>query len=111
MTLTEQLTRLVDEYIDNFDRFDSYPQIRINPANLTATLVNGSDMLTAIADNDEALEDATAAQGDETEAASEYQVKQNPDFYAVKKLLKTTPAGATKPDEAAIRTIAAYYSE
>lgn len=111
MTLTEQITRLVNEYIDNFDRFDSNPQIRVNPARLTATLVNGRDMTLEIEDNDEAIEDAAAAQGDETEAAADFQATQNPDFYAVKKLLKTTPSGATIPAPEEIRAIAANYEK
>lgn len=110
MTLEESIIRLVNEYIDNFDRFDSNPQIRINPATLTATLVNGSDMLTALADNDEALEEAAAADGLETEDAADYQAAQNPDFYAVKKLLTSSPAGNTSPDTLAIRRIAENYA-
>ncbi|MDE6007170.1 MAG: hypothetical protein K2G67_06420 [Muribaculaceae bacterium] len=110
MTLEESITRLVNEYIDNFDRFDSNPQIRINPATLTATLVNGSDMLTAIADNDEAIEDAAAADGLSTEDAADFQASQNPDFYAVKKLLISSPAGNTSADIARIRRIAANYA-
>lgn len=110
MTLEESITRLVNEYIDNFDRFDSNPQIRINPSTLSATLVNGSDMLTALADNDEALEEAAAADGLETEEAADYQTAQNPDFYAVKKLLLSSRAGNTSPNSEAIRKIVSHYS-
>lgn len=78
----------VQEYIDNFDRFDSNPQIRINPESLTVALVNGSDMIAEIEDSDEAVEDAAHAQGMADQEASDYQVKQNPDFYPVKKLLQ-----------------------
>lgn len=111
MTLEESITRLVNEYIDNFDRFDSNPQIRVNPATRTATLVNGSDMLTALADNDEALEDAAAADGLETEDAADFQTAQNPDFYAVKSLLLSSPAGNTSANATAIRRIAQNYSD
>ena len=109
MTLTDTITRLVNEYIDNFDRFDSNPQIRVNPAKLSATLVNGSDMTAEIEDNDEAIEDAAAADGLATEDAADYQVSQNPDFYSVKQFLQVTPSGATIPNPVAIKNIAKKY--
>ena len=88
-----RLTESVQEYIDNFDRFDSNPQLRVNPVSLRVDLVNGSDLFAEIEDSDEAIEDAAASQGMESDEATDFQVKQNPDFYPVKKLLK--PEGAT----------------
>lgn len=107
--LAEKITRLVNEYIENFDRFDSNPQIRVNPATLSASLVNGRDMQLEIEDNDEAIEDAAAADGLETEDAADFQASQNPDFYAVKPLLSSKTANKTTPDAPAIRHIAANY--
>lgn len=109
MTLTDSITRLVNEYIENFDRFDSNPQIRINPVRKTATLVNGSDMEAEIEDNDEAIENAAAADGLATEDAADYQSSRNPDFYAIKSLLQVSPSGATIPAPAAIRAVADKY--
>lgn len=109
MTLEEKIIRLVNEYIENFDRFDHNPQIRINPATCAATLVNGRDMQLEIEDSDEAIEDAAAANGLETETAADFQASQNPDFYAVKELLLNTESGTTIPDKAAIHRCASKY--
>lgn len=99
----------VQEYIDNFDRFDSNPQLRVNPELLFTDIINGSDMLNGIGYSEEAIEDAAYAQGDETESASDYQAKQDPDFYEVKKLLKPTGAHTSEPDDDAIGRIADTY--
>lgn len=111
MTLEESIARLVNEYIENFDRFDHNPQIRVNPLKKTAMLVNGRDMQLEIEDNDEAIEDAAAADGMETEDAADYQASQNPDFYAVKSLLINTPAGTTIANAKAISDVAANYED
>lgn len=106
--LADKIYDLVKEYIENFDRFDSNPQIRVNPDSLQVELVNGSDFRAEIEDSDEAVENAAIAQGMETQESSEYQVKQNPDFYSVKKLLKA--AGDTDvPDKDAIAEIVTTY--
>ena len=105
----DALKESVQIYIDNFDRFDGNPQIMINPDTFDIKLVNGSEMLDAIADSDEAVEDAAFAEGAETKEASDYQVTRNPDFYAVTKLLKPFSAHTSEPDDVAIRKIAANY--
>ena len=58
------------------------PQLRVNPVTFDFTIVNGSDMLAEIEDSNEAVEDAAGAEGDADadEAATDMQVKQNPDF-------------------------------
>lgn len=99
----------VQNYIDNFDRFDGNPQLMINPDTLDIKLVNGSAMLDAIADSEEAVEDAAFAEGAETKEASDYQVTRNPDFYAVTKLLKPVSAHNSEPSEAALKKIADVY--
>lgn len=99
----------VQEYIDNFYRFDSDPQLQVNPLTRSVELVSDVEMLSAIANSDEAIENAAHAEGDETEAADDYQASQNPDFYPVKKLLATTSDGVTLPDGKAIADIADTY--
>lgn len=100
---------LVQEYIDNFDRFDSNPQIRVNPELLYVEVIDGSAMLEGIGDSDEAIEDAAYAEGDETMSATDYQAKENPDFYPVKELLKSTGAHSSEPDMKKIMAIADNY--
>lgn len=102
------LTDRVQEYIDNFDRLDSNPQLRVNPVSYMVELVNGSEMFSEIEDSDEAVEDAAASQGMESDDATDYQVEQNPDFYPVKKLLK--PEGNSDvPSEEDIDKIVGEY--
>lgn len=102
------LVDAVQMYIDNFDRFDSNPQLRVNPVSLRVDLVNGSDLIAEIEDSDEAVEDAAASQGMANDDATDYQVKQNPDFYPVKKLLQ--PDGNTDvPSEKEIDRIVREY--
>lgn len=112
MTIDEFKKILSDNvqlYIDNFDRFDSNPQIRVNPELMRVDIVNGSEFLSGIADSEEAVEDAAAAESAESEDAADYQVRQNPDFYPVKKLLDTLPDGKTVPSAKAIDEIAKVY--
>ena len=99
----------VNFYIGNFYRFDSNPQLRINPSTHLVTLVNGSDMETAIGDNDEAVESAAASHGMANQEASDFQVTQNPDFYAVKPLLFVTREGTTIPNAMAVNQIIDTY--
>lgn len=108
-TFVKAINDLVQEYIDNFDRFDENPQIRVNPELLYVEAINGSAMLEGIGDSDEAIEDAAYAQGDETESASDYQAKQNPDFYPLKQLLKATGPNISEPDKDKIEKIADNY--
>ncbi|MCH5232417.1 MAG: hypothetical protein J1E78_02180 [Muribaculaceae bacterium] len=108
-TFVKAINDLVQEYIDNFDRFDENPQIRVNPELLYVEAINGSAMLEGIGDSDEAIEDAAYAQGDETESASDYQAKQNPDFYPLKQLLKAAGPNSSEPDKDKIEKIADNY--
>lgn len=103
------LENAVQEYIDNFDRYDHNPQLRVNPETLAVDVVDGSDLADEVEDSDEVVENAAAAQGMASQEDAEYQVTLNPDFYAVKPLLKATADGGTRPDKAALRAIAAVY--
>ncbi len=102
---------MVKIYLDNSYNFDENPQLRVNPVTFDFTIVNGSDMLAEIEDSNEAVEDAVGAEGDADadEAATDMQVKQNPDFYSVRRLITTAPNGSYVPDEAQIDAIAALY--
>ena len=108
-TFIKAVTDLVQEYIDNFDRFDSNPQIRVNPDLLYVEAVDGRAMLEGIGDSDEAIEDAAYAHGDESMSATDYQAKQNPDFYPIKELLQPVAHNVSIPDAAAIARIADNY--
>lgn len=111
-TFIKAIKDLVQEYIDNFDRFDSNPQIRVNPELLYVEAVDGSAMLEGIGDSDEAVEDAAYAEGDETMSASDFQVKENPDFYPIKELLKPNGAHTSIPDmDKIVRIADNYFSE
>lgn len=107
--LIDKITSLLDVYVDNIDSFDHNPQLRINPANYDLTIVNGSDMLEEIEDSNEAIEDAASADGAENEDSTDYQVKQNPEFYPVKKLIKEDAEGKFIPDKITISGFASNY--
>lgn len=103
------VTDLVQEYIDNWDRFDSNPQIRVNPELLYVEAIDGSAMLEGIGDSDEAIEDAAYAHGDETMSATDYQNKENPDFYPIKELILPAGNNISVPDKDKIEKIADNY--
>lgn len=108
-TFVKAVTDLVQEYIDNWDRFDSNPQIRVNPELLYVEAVDGRAMLEDTGDSEEAFEDAAAAQGDETMSATDYQEKEDPDFYPIKDLIKPAGHNLSVPDSEKIEKIADEY--
>lgn len=99
----------VQEYIDNFDRFDSNPQLRVNPVLKFTDIIKGNDMLNGIGYSEEAIENAAYAEGDETMSASDYQAKEDPDFFPVKELLKPDGPHSSVPDMEKIEKIADNY--
>ena len=103
------VTDLVQEYIDNWDRFDSNPQIRVNPELLYVEAVDGNAMLEGLGDSDESIEDAAYAHGDESMSATDFQSKQNPDFYPIKELILPAGHNLSVPDAKAIEKIAENY--
>lgn len=109
ITFVKAIVDLVQEYIDNFDRFDSNPQIRVNPELLYVEAINGSAMLEGIGDSEEAFEDAAYAHGDKTMSATDFQEKQDPDFYPIKELLQPIDHNKSIPDLEKIEKIADYY--
>ena len=108
-TFVKAVADLVQEYIDNWDRFDSNPQIRVNPELLYVEAVNGSAMLEGLGDSDEAIEDAAYAHGDESMSATDFQAKQNPDFYPIKELIQPAGHNVSVPDAEKIEKIADKY--
>ena len=108
-TFEKAITELVQEYIDNWDRFDSNPQIMVNPELLFVEAVGGSAMLEDLGDSDEAIEDAAYAHGDETMSATDFQAKQDPDFYPIKELIKPAGHNLSVPDTDKISQIAEKY--
>lgn len=108
-TFVKAVTDLIQEYIDNWDRFDANPQIRVNPELLYVEAINGDAMLEGLGDSEEAFEDAAYAHGDETMSATDYQEKQDPDFYPIKDLLKPVGHNLSVPDAEKIEAIADNY--
>lgn len=108
-TFVKAVTDLVQEYIDNWDRFDENPQIRVNPELLYVEAIDGRAMLEGVGDSEEAFEDAAYAHGDETMSATDYQEKQDPDFYPIKELLKPAGHNVSVPDVDKIEKIADEY--
>ncbi len=103
------LLKAVELYMGSFEQYDINPQIKVNPATLAIQLVNSSEMFTDIEYSDEAIEEAAGAQTPAYEDAMDAQAAQNPDFYAVKKLLKKDAAGHAEPNTDAIAAIVDIY--
>lgn len=108
-TFVKAMTDLIQEYIDNWDRFDTNPQIRVNPELLYVEAVDGKAMLEDLGDSEEAFEDAAYAAGDETMSATDFQEKQDPDFYPIKELIQPAGHNVSVPDVGKIEKIADKY--
>lgn len=106
---TRFVTTLVERYIQDFDSFDSNPQLKVIPVTLNATIVNGSEMYTDIEYSDEVIENGAAADRPDAEDAQDAQARRNPDFYAVKKLLKKSTEGKAVPNTEAIEEVVNIY--
>lgn len=106
--LYSKILELVKGYIQNFSSLGSNPQIRINPMTLDVEYADGRELQQDIADNDEAVESAAGAEGLESQDASDYQARQDPDYFSVERLLLHTPEGV-EPDTDAIEAITRYY--
>ncbi|MDE6336305.1 MAG: hypothetical protein K2J63_03355 [Muribaculaceae bacterium] len=107
--LVKAITHAVTLYVDSPEYFDANPQLRINPATFDVVAVNGKDAYTDIADSVEAIEDEAAAQGDETEDATDFQASQDPDFYAIKDYVVKESDGRLKVDVKAVERLAESY--
>lgn len=107
--LSNAIVHAVTLYTNSPEYFDSDPKIRINPATLDVTVVNGRDALKGIAFSDEAVEEAAAVDGEANEDAADFQTSQDPDFFAVKDYVRVDKEGRTVPDRAAITRLAKTY--
>lgn len=105
----QAVTGLVWVYINNEDLQGKSAHITVNPETLYVDLLTQDEFHQALADNEEAFEDAAYAQGDETESASDFQEKENPDFYLVQTLIKKDETGKEVPDAEAIEKVASNY--
>ena len=106
---TENIISLISRYIEDFSSFDSNPQLCVNPVSFDATVVNGADMLKGIEYSNEAVEDAAGAEGARSEDGTDFQVRRNPDFYAIKDYLKKGADSKVAPDDDAVRTLVGIY--
>ena len=107
--LIERIKHAVDQYAKAPEFFDANPQLRINPATFDVVAINGRDELEGIADNEEAIEDEAAADGAETEDATDWQAAQDPEFYSIKEYVVKDASGRLTPDVKAIEKLAASY--
>lgn len=107
--LKNNMIELVGRYIANADSFDSNPQLRIVPATMSMTIVNGRDMLAEIEVSDENVDDEAGVDGERSEEYADYQASRNPDFYPVRALITEDVDKRTIPDANAIEHIAASY--
>ena len=107
--LADNIAITIKEYVG----FDHHNQpglkLSINPESLFVSVITEDEMLSDIADSNEAIEDAAAAERPESEDAMDYQVTQNPDIYPVADFEKSTPTGQVVLDMEAIRAVAAKY--
>lgn len=84
----EDVKKIVSTYAADRDELIDDPQLRINPLNLTMSVVTAKEMQNEIAYTNEDIDVAAAAEGDLYESADDYEAKQDPDFYPLRKLLE-----------------------
>lgn len=104
----DRVNHLVTLYMQNADSFDGNPQLEVNPETLSTTIVNGSDFLQNIAYNDLAVEEA-AGVSTEQEDGADTEVRLNPDFYSVSRLIKPIGNGAHVLNDKTIAEVADIY--
>lgn len=102
------LTDAVNMYIGNWYEYGDNAQVRVNPLSKRVDLLPTGDFAEAVEDSDEAVENAAIINGAAQEDADDYQVEQNPDFYAVRDLL-LKGSDAPGPDKKAIERIVRIY--
>lgn len=105
---SDNVTGIVKLYLENTYDFDTNPQLRISAAR-DIDIINGSELLADIADNNEAVEEAAGAQGAEYMDSTDAQVRRNPDFVPVKKLISKGADGKYAPDMNAIHRLVGTY--
>lgn len=99
----------VARYLDDFELFEPDPHLSVNPVTLMVDVVSGRTMAEGVEDADEAIENAAASEGDETESAMDYQVKENPDYYPITQFLFVKKGEPTVINPMAIGKLADKY--
>lgn len=105
----ESVNDAVARYLDDFEQFEPDPHLSVNPVTHFVDVVSGQTMADGVEDADEAIEDAAAAEGDATESASDYQVKENPDYYPIAQFLTVSTHHPTVVNPKAIEKLADQY--
>lgn len=103
------VTELVEKYIGDFYDYDGNAQLRVNPELLLVEIENGYAFQEDIGYSDEVIEDAAYAEGDETMSSTDYQARQNYDYYPVKDFIIVEADKTGKPDAKAIARLADKY--
>lgn len=104
-----RITDIVNNYITYYIGPKRDFQVKVNPETLYTVLVDTVDQDNSIEYSDEAVEEAAAADSAEYEDAMDGQSRRNPDFYALRSLIKTDAEGKSTPDVEAIAKIADTY--
>lgn len=83
----DNVKRIVATYEANRLELSDDPQLRVNPLDLSMSVVTAGEMQNEIAYTDEDIDAEAAAEGDETEASDDYEEAQDPDFYPLRELV------------------------
>ena len=105
----EAVTGLVWVYINNEDLQGRNAQISVNPELLYVDLLTELEFQQALADNQEAIENAAYAHDAAQYEAADYSAAQNPEFYPAWKLVTIDSEGKKVPDTEAIEKVAENY--
>ena len=79
------------------------------PAGLAVDIVSGSDFLDEIAESDEVIEIAAAADDAASEDAADYQASRIPDFYELSQYVKDVDGRKTVDVAAVDRLVSKYF--
>lgn len=104
--LTDIISSLVKDIIDNPGNWGEDPQISIIPTTLLVSIERHNDADTAIAYSDYAIEEDAVEDGDYSEDAADYQSASDPDMYPAGLLIDHADM---KPDLNKIRKLVAKY--
>ncbi|MCM1440180.1 MAG: hypothetical protein NC131_13405 [Roseburia sp.] len=106
---TDAVSSLVSEYIFEGAMPELDPQLRVVPATLEIAIVSAEEFQNEIADGDETIETAAAAQGPRAENDSDTEVNRIPDFYPVRILIKPDDKGGYEVDTEVVAEVADNY--
>lgn len=98
----ETLRNIVSNYIEEYNEIGPDAQIAVNPVTQYITVDTGNDIQYDIADSQEAVEEAAAAEDARDADAADYQARQDPDFYALSGFVVRDKNGLLHPDVDAI---------